>query len=389
MTDGTIAVVFMLFGWASAAFASDDGDRLSTAAVLGVIVVALPLLWRRRAPVATLAVFTLAFLVYQIAELPNTLWYANAWVVAAYTAGAYGQGRWRDPVRIVSSVALMGSLVHSLVVVPAPGVAPTGTLENLLTLVANAAFVVWVWPFGDAIRERREREKDLVERTRQLERERELGAQRAVLAERVRIARELHDVLAHHVSLMGVQAGAARRVLASRPDQVEPALRSIEEASREAVGELHRLLGFLRRDADDRSLAPQPTLGQIEGLLDNTRAAGLPVTLLVEGKERPLPAAVDLSAYRIVQEALTNTLRHAGAASADIRLVYGERSLRLTVSDDGHGGMSETIGPESGRNGLLGMRERTALLGGQLSAGPGNDGGFVIDATLPFDRVPS
>ena len=390
VTDGAIAIVFTLFGWASVALAVDeDGDRLSVAAVIGVIVVALPLVWRRRAPVATLATFTVAFLLYQFAGLPNTFWYANAWVVAAYSAGAYGRGRWRDPVRIVSSLVLIGSLLYGLVIVPAPGIATAGTLGNLLALVANAAFVVWVWPFGDAIRDRREREEDLMERTLQLERERELGAQRAVLAERVRIARELHDVLAHHVSLMGVQAGAARRVLASRPEQVEPALLSIEAASREAVVELHRLLGFLRRDADERSLAPQPSLGQIETLLDHTREAGLTVTLLVEGTERPLPAAVDLSAYRIVQEALTNTLRHAGATSADVRLLYGERSLRLMVSDDGHGGMSAKNGPESGHNGLLGMRERTALLGGRLLAGPGGDGGFVVDATLPFDRVPS
>ena len=390
MTDGAIAVVFMLFGWGSVALALDaDGNRLSVVDVLGVIVVALPLVWRRRAPVEALAAFTLAFLVYQIAGLPNTFWYANAWVVVAYSAGAYGRGRWRDPVRIVSSLILIGSLLYGLVIVPAPGIATAGTLGNLLALVANAAFVVWVWPFGDAIRERREREEDLLERTRQLERERELGAQRAVLAERVRIARELHDVLAHHVSLMGVQAGAARRVLASQPEQVEPALRSIEAASREAVTELHRLLGFLRRDADERSLAPQPSLGQIDALLDHTREAGLPVTLVIEGSERPLPAAVDLSAYRIVQEALTNTLRHAGATSADVRLRYGERSLDVTVTDDGHGAMASSIGADSGRNGLLGMRERTALLGGRLTAGPGGNGGFIVAATLPFDRVPS
>ncbi len=388
--DGAIAVVFTLFGWASVAFAVEEGrERLSAASLLGVIMVAVPLVWRRRAPVAALATFTLAILVYQLAGLPNTFWYANAWVVAAYSAGAYGRGRWRDPVRVVSSLVLIVSLIYGLVIVPAPGIAAAGTLGNLLALVANAAFVLWVWPFGDAIRLRREREDDLMERTRQLERERELGAQRAVLGERVRIARELHDVLAHHVSLMGVQAGAARRVLSSRPDQVEPALLSIEAASREAVIELHRLLGFLRRDAEERSLAPQPSLSGISSLIDHMRAAGLPVTLLVEGSERPLPAAVDLSAYRIVQEALTNTLRHAGATSAEVRLMYGERSLHLRVSDDGHGAMTDTVEPESGRNGLLGMRERTALLGGRLVAGPGAEGGFVVNATLPFDRVPS
>jgi signal transduction histidine kinase len=394
VTDGAIVVAFTLFGWASVAFDGGDRGRLSADAALGVMVVALPLLWRRRAPVAALAAFTLAFLVYQIAGLPSTFWYANAWVVAAYSAGAYGRGRWRDPVRIVSSVALIVTLVYGSVVVPAPGIAAGGTFGNLLVLVANAAIVVWVWPFGDAIRQRREREDDLMERTRQLERERELGAQRAVLAERVRIARELHDVLAHHVSLMGVQAGAARRVLSSRPDQVEPALRSIEAASREAVRELHRLLGFLRRDAEERSLAPQPSLDQIEALLEHMREAGLPVTLLVEGTERPLPAAVDLSAYRIIQEALTNTLRHAGATSASVRLRYGEQSLRLMVSDDGHGPIAAAHRPGSPHNGLLGMRERTALLGGRLTAGPGGGGGgggggFVVDATLPFDRVPS
>jgi signal transduction histidine kinase len=208
----------------------------------------------------------------------------------------------------------------------------------------------------------------------------------------VRIARELHDVVAHHVSVMGVQAGAARRVLESRPEAVPELLGSIETSSRQAVGELQRMLGLLRADADrddpagreDRAGAgPQPTIAQLDALVGQMNEAGLVVSASVEGGTEGLPAAVDLSAYRIVQEALTNTLKHAGAGTAvRVDLHRRPRALEITVADDGRAGV-EGDG-EGGHHGLVGMRERVALLGGELKVGRARRGGFEVRAWLPL-----
>jgi signal transduction histidine kinase len=213
----------------------------------------------------------------------------------------------------------------------------------------------------------------------------------------VRIARELHDVVAHHVSVMGVQAGAARRVLESRPEAVPELLGSIETSSRQAVGELQRMLGLLRADADrddparreDRAGAgPQPTIAQLDALVGQMNEAGLVVSATVEGGIEGLPAAVDLSAYRIVQEALTNTLKHAGAGTAvRVDLHRRPRALEIAVTDDGRAGAvtggAEGDG-EGGHHGLVGMRERVALLGGELKVGRAGRGGFEVRAWLPL-----
>ncbi|HEV3398123.1 MAG TPA: ATP-binding protein, partial [Actinomycetes bacterium] len=214
----------------------------------------------------------------------------------------------------------------------------------------------WVWWFGDVMRVRRARERQLAERTMLLEREREENARRAVLDERVRIARELHDVVAHSVSVMVVQAGAARRTLAISPGQATAAL------------------------------SPQPSLAHLESLAAAAREAGLPVEVVVEGEPRPLPAGVDLSAYRIVQEALTNAVRHAGPGRARVLVRYGEDCLEVQVRDDGGSGPARARDPADGRSGqgLVGMRERVNLFGGELHAGPGPGGGFTVDARLPL-----
>ncbi|MDA0170968.1 sensor histidine kinase [Solirubrobacter taibaiensis] len=207
-------------------------------------------------------------------------------------------------------------------------------------------------------------------------RERTVQAEHAVFEERVRIARELHDVVAHHVSTMGVQAGAARLVIDRDPDQAKTALAAIEASSRQAVAELHRLLGFLRQEGDRDELAPQPGLEQLTQL---TESLPLTVAISVDGAPRALPPTVDVSAYRIVQEALTNTLKHANASRADVHVRYAADAVELEIVDDGRAGNGSS---RSGL-GLIGMRERTALHGGQLSAGPGAAGGFVVKATLP------
>jgi signal transduction histidine kinase len=209
-----------------------------------------------------------------------------------------------------------------------------------------------------------------------------------VAAERVRIARELHDVIAHSVSLMGVQAGAVERVLERDPEHARESLRSIQSTARESVGELRRLLGILRADQEPAGLAPQPGLSRLTALVDESRRAGVAAELTVEGEARPLPAGIELSAYRVVQEALTNVRKHAPGASTRVLLTYGSTELELLVR-------SAAVAPSNGAasgpgtgHGLVGMRERVALYGGSLDAHPEPGGGFVVRARLPVEVAP-
>ena len=220
----------------------------------------------------------------------------------------------------------------------------------------------------------------LQERAERAERERETAARAAVAEERARIARELHDVVAHSVSVMTLQTGAVRRLLRADQARERKALDAVERTGREALVELRRLLGVLRAPDEQAELAPQPGLSELQALVARTEAAGLPVDLRIEGEAAPLPAGVDLSAYRIVQEALTNSLKHAGAARAEVAVRYRPDAIDIEVSDDGRG---PARGNGSGQ-GLVGMRERAALYGGELSAGTREGGGFVVRARLPL-----
>lgn len=212
------------------------------------------------------------------------------------------------------------------------------------------------------------------------ERERELVAREAVVEERARIARELHDAIAHNVSMMVVQAGAERRVLDEEQSSTREVLATVEEIGRGALTEMRRLVGMLRTDGDT-PLAPQPGLRDIPRLVEQVREAGLPVDLAIEGDARELPVGLELSAYRIVQEALTNALKHAGDASASVHVRYGADSLELEVVDDGTGAASRL---DSGGHGLVGMRERVALYGGRFEAGRRPAGGFTVRVLLPI-----
>jgi signal transduction histidine kinase len=211
------------------------------------------------------------------------------------------------------------------------------------------------------------------------ERERDLAAREAVVEERARIARELHDVIAHNVSMMVVQAGAERRALNGEHDSTREVLETIEQIGRSALTEMRRLVGMLRSDADD-PLAPQPGLHDLSTLVTQVREAGLPVELHVVGEPRSLPVGIELSAYRIVQEALTNALKHAGEARAEVYVQFGPESLELEVLDDGAGA---PVRAASGGHGLVGMRERAALYGGRLDAGERPGGGFSVRVMLP------
>jgi len=385
IVDGVIAVVVCALIFLSTWLNWDSSPVSMRATIVLTLLVALPLFWRQRYPLAVLAFMTPAVTLFVHMGVPEGVWATNAWWFSLYSAGAYGQGRRRDVVRTVCVIILAALIVKKGILDDFYGLEVNRMLVSGILIFSNAVLVFVAWWFGDTVRIRREREQQLAERTVQLEAEREENARRAVLDERVRIARELHDVVAHHVSVMGVQAGAARRVLTKDPQSATEALTAIEATSRQAVLELHRLLGFLRQPDEPSALAPQPSLRELDDLVTQMREAGLPVEVCVEGEERTLPPGVDLSAYRIVQEALTNTLKHAGKAQTRVHIHYTEGALDLEVIDDGRSTAQE-FAQERGGNGLIGMRERVSLLGGRLQTGYQPGIGFSVRAHLPLGK---
>jgi signal transduction histidine kinase len=266
----------------------------------------------------------------------------------------------------------------------------SGVLGHIAVAVFQTVPFALAWVLGDSLRTRRAYFAQLEERAARLEKEREAQAKVAVAAERARIARELHDVVAHNVSVMVVQADGAAYVLDAAPDQARKALETISSTGRQALAEMRRLLGVLRtgEHKEEGEYVPQPDVEQIDDLVEQCRSAGLPVDFKVEGTPRPLPSGVELTAYRIVQEALTNTRKHGGpGAGASVRLVYFDDGLGLLVEDDGKGAPHELYedGGVDGRgHGLIGMRERVGMVGGTLDAGPRPGGGFRISALLPL-----
>jgi signal transduction histidine kinase len=324
----------------------------------------VPLAWRRRWPLAiTLALS--ATLVLQVAVEPSRRPPDGpfvAWVIAAYSVGAHAD-RWRSLAGIVSVV---------------------GALEVWVSRTGDdpvfvPAILAGFWIAGRVVRSRNRLAAALAERTRELELEREENARLAVAEERSRIARELHDVVAHGVSVMVLNAGAERLVLASGQESTAEVLRSIEEAGREALGEMGRLVTMLRAE-DEESLDPAPGLERVAALVERVRATGLAIEVVVEGERRPLSPGVEVSAFRIVQEALTNVVRHANGSRARVCLSYGARELGIVVEDDGEGrGNGDRPG-----HGLIGIRERAALYGGDLTTGQSDLGGFIVRVRLPL-----
>jgi signal transduction histidine kinase len=253
---------------------------------------------------------------------------------------------------------------------------PTHTSGELVFVPVLFA-IGWLAGFG--MRERTEQAEAAEVRAERAERERETAARLAVAEERARIARELHDIVAHSVSVMVLHVGTVRRTLPDALADDRDALIAVEETGREALTEMRRLLGAMRREGDGVDLAPQPGLDRLEPLFEEVGRAGLPVRLTVEGEPFRLPPAVDLSAYRIVQEGLTNVLKHAGASRADVALRYEAGGLRIEVRDDG-----AAAAPVDGLgHGLVGMRERVKIYGGEMSAGPVAGGGFLLSTRLP------
>ncbi len=241
-------------------------------------------------------------------------------------------------------------------------------------------FVI-VWLAGNALGAKLTQYKRVEERADRLEREREEQARAAVAEERARIARELHDVVGHSVSVMTVQASGVRRLLRPEQEREREALLVVEQTGREALAEMRRLVGVLRRPEEAPALAPQPSLRHVEKLVDQVRESGLKVDLTVEGEATSLPASVDLAGYRLVQEGLTNTLKHAQAHRAEVLVRYGNGEVELVVADDGNG----IGGGDGGGHGLVGLRERIAVCGGELNAGPLAGGGYEVRARLPMN----
>jgi signal transduction histidine kinase len=326
--------------------------------------VVLPLLMRRRYPFAApLAVWLIAA---GLSSIDGKLVTSIGVLFAAGMAAAFLLGNLQNAVE--GRIGLVVTLAAAAIVVyndPNHGGAEF--------LVTPGLFAI-AWLAGFALRERSAQAESSEERA--------LEAERELLAERVRIARELHDVVAHHVSMMGVQAGAARVVIDRDPGEAKNALSAIETSSRQAVAELHRLLGFLRQRGDEDDLAPQPGVEQLNQLIASMNDTQLAVDMTVEGEPRALPQMVDVSTYRIVQEALTNTLKHAKASHASVHLRYWPDELEVEVVDDGRGPLNGRAHRDGGL-GLIGMRERAALHGGQLTAGADKAGGFAVRARLP------
>jgi signal transduction histidine kinase len=261
-----------------------------------------------------------------------------------------------------------------IVVVNIPGTQTTGDLVFI-----PLRFVV-AWVAGYALRERAEKAEAAEERAARAEREREAAARVAVAEERARIARELHDIVAHAVSVMVLQVGAVRHKLPASFSEDSEALKAVERAGRTALAEMRRLLAAMRPDGDEADFVPQPGLDGLDSLLNEVGRAGLPVHLHVDGQPFPLPRAIDLSAYRIVQEGLTNALKHSRASAADVTVRYRADEVQLEVRDDGRGSAtSDGLG-----HGLVGIRERVKIYGGEMTAGTATEGGFVLSTRLPI-----
>jgi len=252
-------------------------------------------------------------------------------------------------------------------------------IANLDGFIATSVIFGVVWTIAFALSRKFEEADEAKKRAATAEREREERARAAVTEERARIARELHDVVGHSVSVMTVQASAVRRLLRPEQEREREALLIVEQTGREALAEMRRMVGVLRRPEEAPALAPQPSLEHVDKLVEQAREAGLPVELRIEGEPLSLPAGVDLTAYRLVQEGLTNALKHARAERAQVLLRYSAGDIEVTVSDDGRGAGSD----DGGGHGLVGMRERVAVYGGALEAGPQPEGGYRLRARLP------
>ena len=356
--DVLLALALLTYALVDLVVAAPPKDQGSLALALVLVVGATaPLAWRRRAPLPVAAVVVGSDVVLSLVGYETESWISVA--ICAYTAAAYIERR---------------PLIRALVPLVAIGVIPLlvnrwELTDALLAVIGDAGIPIVL---GRLAFNRRAR----------VARDRDLAARQAVAEERARIARELHDVVAHHMSVIVVQAAAARAVADGDPSAAGEALSQIEESGRAGLTEMRRLLDILKLDERDEDRAPQPGLARLGELLDTVRASGLLVERVVQGTPRRLSPGVDLCAYRIVQEALTNTLKHAGDAHARVLLRFEPDVVEVEVVDDGRSALTPST--SGGGRGLIGMRERVQIFGGTLESGPRPDGGFLVRARLPI-----
>jgi signal transduction histidine kinase len=362
--DILIAAVFVVVGEIELVLQWSGPDMPATMAAAGLAYASLA--WRRRHPLVVCGAIygTWVFANLALSEVePLQLPLVSA-LVASYAAGAYTSGR-----QALAAPFVIAAGMNAVVV--------TFEEQVFTDFVFPTAFAMLAWLAGRGVRTRTRLTEELHEAAVQAQEAHEHEVARAAAGERRRIAREMHDVVAHSVSVMVVQAGGARRILDRDPKRAVEAAAHIEDVGRAALTEMRRLLGVLHH-SDER--APQPTLRELDALVERTRAAGLPVSLTVEGEPRSLPAGMDLAAYRVVQEALTNAIKHAGAAPTEVTVRWEPAHLELEIVDNG----APAANGRGGGHGLVGMEERVRLYDGELRAGRRQGGGFEVVARLPL-----
>ncbi len=375
--DAFVAISIFILATVDVATLTAEGSERQPDALAYVLLVGhtLPLAFRRRYPLVVMYVVVVSLGLYWLLEYPAG---ADADALFAIYSAAANVGARR---KMWTHVAVATSLITTLAVIALsfdeegpPGLAIVG----IVGLHGTAAIL------GEVVYQRRQRIADLEHRARLAEQEVEIRARQAVLDERTRIAREMHDVVAHGMSVIAVQAAAAREIVRTNPDKTMEVLATIEAVGRDSLTEMRRMLGVLRDNDDSEStFSPTPTLSEIAGLVSALGATGIDSNLVVSGVTRSLPAGVELAGFRIVQEALTNVRKHAGrSSSVVVRIDYGVDALSIEVSDDGVGATS-SLSQSGGGNGLIGMRERVEIYGGEFSAGPAPGGGYVVRVVLP------
>ena len=367
--DLTLALVCAV-GLQVEAWSASYASHRPALTLLG-LVATVPLALRRRYPLpAYLCIWLSLGAITKVAPGfdNSSIFFVITFVLALYSYGANARGReaWAAAVLIPLAIGLF--------------VTDDGDSFHVGDIVFAALILGGPWLAGLMIRLRRESERSLTLRTVELERDQDERARAAVAAERARIARELHDVVAHAISVVVVQSRGGRKVLDRDPDAARAAFDSIERTGEQALGEMRRLLEMLRDDDDARSRTPLPSLERLESLAEEMRASGLPVELVIQGAPNGIPPGIDVSGYRIVQEALTNVLKHAGPAVARVGVRFMPEAVEIDIVDDGRGGLTAS----GTGNGLVGIRERVAVVGGEVEAGPGPDGGFAVHARLPY-----
>ena len=368
-TDRILCAGFLALAVLDLLSGAADGDAPAFAVVVLAAFVPLPLL-RRRAPIAAIAIWAaLAAVLSLTVSDPKDITTAFVGLfVYPYSAGAYGEGR-----RVLLAFpAILGAVTAMAL-----------STEQLIVgdIFFPSAFAVLFLVAGRAVRSRTRLTAELHEAAVRADEAREAEAGRAVADERRRIAREMHDVVAHSVSVMVVQAGGARRILERDPRRAVEAAAHIEDVGRAALAEMRRLLGVLHHGDDEADRAPQPTLSELDRLVERSRAAGLPVTLAVEGTPQPLPPGKDLAAYRVIQEALTNAIKHADSAPTSVTVRWEPPWLELQIVDEGGRAVN---GVNGSGHGLVGMEERVRLYDGSLRAGRAAGGGFEVVVRLPL-----